>query len=131
MPAWSLIVIWAIAILEIYVLGAPRSWKPWLRHRPRANTTAARSGPTAHYTRSPADDLLDSYIAADEGQITGTTTYPQTMKREHESLVAAGLLDPDQPTPYSHHLRLQQAERDFSPEERRLIRGYLFPDPTA
>lgn len=54
-----------------------------------------------------------------------TTDAEVEMFLEHERLVDAGLLDPDQPTPWGHLVHLRRMEAEFRPQERRLIRAVL------
>jgi hypothetical protein len=57
-------------------------------------------------------------------------THDAALEYEHDQSVALGLLDPEQPTEWAHlqHERAMSAE--FTPIERRLIRGVLFPAPS-
>lgn len=133
LPTWAWIVIYSVFAIEMYIIKAPRSWKPWSRRADRAR--AARTARATSYAHPPirpsynarADAALDRAVAAYEGQITGNATDPAVMAEEHKNLVAAGLLDPDQPTPWSHHQWRQAATSDFTPEERMVIRGNLLP----
>lgn len=70
---------------------------------------------------------LDDYIAAVEhGDFRGLRhDDPDIMRLEENALVEAGLLDPDQPTRWSHHQGQRRLYGDFSPEERAYIRLQL------
>jgi len=70
------------------------------------------------------DALDDALIAAAEHH-DFRSNHPEVMRLEHEHLIKAGLLDPDEPTRWSHlqHQRRMQAE--FTPIERQMIRTIL------
>jgi hypothetical protein len=72
-----------------------------------------------------SDARFDTIISIDEGDIRGRTGDPQVMFAEHKALLDAGLLDFDQPTPYSHWKYQQRFFQEFTPEERMTIRLYL------
>lgn len=76
---------------------------------------------------------LDAYIAAVEhGPLrTTTTTDSAVMEAEHRWLAEAGLLDPDQPTPWTHYQYQRALRREFTEEERVRIRVALGMVPDA
>jgi hypothetical protein len=132
MPAWAWVALYSVFAVEMYIIKAPRSWKPWSRRADRAKARRSVSYTSRTVSRrsfvSPADAATDRLVAAYEGQITGNHTEPEVMAEEHKHLVAAGLLDPDQPTPWSHHQWRTQASRDFTPEERMVLRYNFLPE---
>lgn len=71
-----------------------------------------------------ADDArLDAHIAVVEhGRVTGNTTDPNVMWSEHHHLVDAGLLDPDEPTPWTQYQYQRRLFGEFTPQERARIR---------
>jgi hypothetical protein len=134
MPVWAWIAIYAVFIIEMYIIKAPRSWKPWARRHDRARAQRAsayakREFRPSHITRT--DARTDRVIAAYEGVVTGNSTDPAVMVQEQQHLVENGLLDPDQPTPWAHYQWLQNASRDFTPEERMVIRSNFLPEATT
>lgn len=68
------------------------------------------------------DAFMDAHTNAIHGFIRPNTTDPEAMRLEHEALVEAGVLDPDQPTPYTHYLYQQALGAEFTPLERMQLR---------
>ena len=138
MPTWGYVALYTIFAIEMYVFFAPRSWKPWARRHDRAVAAHAARRAAAYAARpatkmsarDKADARTDRYIAACEGRITGNDSEFEVMAEEHRHMEEAGLLDPDQPTPWSHYQWRQKQTKEFTPEERMIIRYRLFPETT-
>ena len=77
------------------------------------------------------DAQLDAIVSAHEGRITGDITDPHLMLAEHSALVDAGVLDPDQPTPWSHHAHMEALRAEFTSTERATIRAVLGMAPSG
>lgn len=48
---------------------------------------------------------------------------PEWLRAQHQRLDDKGLLDPDQPTAYSHAAHVAEREAEFTPLERRMLRA--------
>jgi hypothetical protein len=69
------------------------------------------------------DAEFDAYVAAYEHPTTeANTTNVGIMRKQHEAWEDAGVLDPDQPTPWSHYLYQRAMTTEFTPAERAALR---------
>lgn len=68
------------------------------------------------------DAFLDAGIAECEWPIGDWPTDPSLMEQRHRGAVEAGLLDPDEPTPYTHWLYQQEITKEFTSMERAQVR---------
>jgi hypothetical protein len=123
MTGWVLVAIMEVVFL--YVVLAPRKWKPWSRRADRNEAIRIEVWRSTHPFDESKDARTDRFIAACEGRLTCNTTDVAVMKIEHDHLIDWGLLDPDEPTPYSHYLWNQDLIKNFTPLERQIISAQL------
>jgi len=60
-----------------------------------------------------------------EGRVMMSEPMQSATRRRHQIMVENGLLDPDQPTEWSHQQYTQQMQAEFTPQERQIIRFEL------
>jgi hypothetical protein len=113
---------WPSYGLVMFVLFAPRKLKPWWWKHDRM----MREFDSAPYRPKYAERESARFQAQWYEDITGRSSDPEVMRIEHERLLNSGCLDHGQSTPYSHWRWHQEQTRDFSPEERMMLRaGWL------
>jgi hypothetical protein len=72
-----------------------------------------------------SDAHFDAVVAAHEHPTGNHPQTPAVMQAQHHALAEAGLLNPDEPTPWAHHLYQQRLRAEFTPDERAELRVRL------